>query len=429
MDPEPLHKSIGIRRAAVGAAALAIGVVGVVWLASEDERPAARVEATLPSPDLEAQRAVLAPASIANAAEADVRAESPGEMQMCGGAWIKLKNDGDVDWDSVGSATNESVQALSASVLGAMASSAEERVRGAASVLSMHSLTLAGKKLSECERDAACKQDAALVARQLSEQRDALARLAQGSNDPTVYGWAVRACKDASRESPGQCQVIHPAQWALLDPTNAAPWMAVAARAQAEKDEAALDDALYRISVAERYDAEEYKLGSIVLDHAPDTEENLWGTRSLVFEGLGIGALQIFEARTLQTLCAAKELAGDEVRRDACERSAEMLVKGSTSRSGSLIGIVIGGQVGWPEERSERLGRENDALQLAGTRPTPEGAAPLGCADIRGQLKRIRELAAEGEVAVLRRRLAEDSARTVASTLVRSFGSGAVPPR
>jgi hypothetical protein len=48
---------------------------------------------------------------------------------------------------------------------------------------------------------------------------------------------------------------------------------------------------------------------------------------------------------------------------------------------------------------------------------------------MRAQFERIRELAAEGEIAVLRRRVAENSARTVASTTVRSFRPGALPPR
>jgi len=420
MKSEPPPESIGARRAIAAAVAMGVFVVaGVVWLLGESDRPAGTVEATSPPLVVDRPVVALAPASVATAADAEVRVESPGEMQMCGGAWVKLKDDGDVDWDSVGSATKESVDALSASVLVAMASSADEQARGVALMISMPSLTLARVKPSACEGDVACERDLASTKKQITEQRDALARLAQDSNDPTLYGWAVRACTVAPKESSGHCQVIHPAQWARLDPTNAVPWLAVAARAQAEKDAAALNDALYRISVAERYDPEEYKLGSILLDHAPDAEVNLWGTWNLVFQGIGLGGLQGFDAGALLAPCAAKELVADDVRRDVCERGAEMLVKDSTTLNGLLIGRAIGKQVGWPEARIDRLQKEGSSLQDAWTRQTPAGAASLGCAAIRGQLDRIREFAAQGQVAALRGRVMKESARTLASTSVR----------
>jgi len=428
MESEPFRQSTGVRRVTAGAVAtLAIGVAGVAWLMSQDERPAATGAATGPLPVIEEPRVAPEPAVIAVAAEP--RVESPGEMQMCGGAWVKLKDDGDVDWDSVGAVTKDGVEALFASVTAAMASSADEQARGAALMISMPPLTLARAKASSCQGDVACEEDLALEAKRMAERRDALARLAQDSNDPTLYGWAVRACDFAPKESLGHCQLIDPAQWARLDPANAAPWMAVAARAQAEKDTTALSDALYRISAAERYDPEEYKLGLILMDHAPDAEANLWGTRNLVVRGVELGALQGFDAQTLPDLCSAKEMAADEARHDACERSAEMLVKGSASLKGLLIGRAIGKRVGWPEERNERLLKESAALQAAGTRQAAEGAASLGCAAIRAQVERVREFAAEGEVAALRRRVAEDSARTVATTTVHGFLPSVVPPR
>ena len=430
MEPEPPRRSIGRRRAVAGAvAALAIGVVGIVGLASGDEPPAASVERTSPAVVIEEPRVAFAPAAAASAAPAEAQVDSPGEVQMCGGAWVKLKDDGDVDWDSVGAATKESVEALSASVIAAMASSADEQARGAALMISMPSSTLARAKPSACEGDVACERDLASARKQVAEQRDALARLAQDSNDPTLYGWAVRTCTAAPKDNPGHCQVIHPAQWARLDPTNAVPWMAVATRAHAEKDTVTLNDALYRISVAERYDPEEYKLASVLLDHAPDSEANLWGMWNLVVQGVGLGAMQGFDAEAVHAPCAAKEMAADDARRDACERSAEMLVKGSSTLTGLLIGRAIGKRVGWPEERSERLQKESQALQAAWIGHTPEGVSSLGCASIRSHFDGIRRFAAEGQVAVLRQQLADDSARTLASTTVRNVLSSAVPPR
>jgi len=428
MDPEPLRKPTGARRGVAGAvAAFAAAGLVIVWLASADERPAARIEAASPAPLVEEPRAALAPAAVASAADAEVRAEAPGEMQMCGGTWVRLNDDGDVDRDSVAAATKESVEALSAAAIAAMASSADEQARGAALAIAMSPPGSA--KAPACEGDVACERESATAAKERVERRDALARLAQASANPTIYGWAVQACGAAIADGPGQCQVINAPQWARLDPANAAPWMAVAAKARAEKDSAGLDDALFRISVAERYDPGEYRLGAAVLDHVPDREANLWGTLSLIARGLGFDAAAKGDALMLASLCEARELTQDEVRRDACERSAEMLAKGSTTLNGLKLGGVIGKQVGWPQERIDRVQQESRELESAGTREHPTGAEAFGCRSLRLRLDAVREFAAHGEVAALRRRAAEGSSRTVASTSARAFMPGAVPSR
>lgn len=431
MEPEPLRKPTRGRRAIAGAlAAIAIGAIGIVGLMSEDEPHVATAQATAPPAVGEEPATALVPAAVASEAPAEVRAEAPGEVQMCGGAWVRLKDDGDVDWDSVGAASKESTDALAESVIAAMTSSADEQARAAALVIGMPPISQARVKPSACEGDVACERELTMAVKEWAERHDALARLAQNSSDPTVYGWAVQACSVAIRDRPGHCQVISAAQWARLDPTNAAPWMAVAAKAQAGRDSAALDDALFRISMAERYDPGEYKVGSVVLDHLPDSEASLWGTLNLVARGLPFNASQaIGDAQIVLSLCTAKDPAQDGTGREACERSAEMLVKGSATLLGLTVGRAIGKRVGWSQERIDQLQKESRALESAWTRETPKGAESLGCKTLRAQFDSIREFAAEGQVAALRRRVMEESARSVASMSVRSLASGSVPPR
>ena len=54
-------------------------------------------------------------------------------------------------------------------------------------------------------------------------QREALAQLAQTSDDPQVYAWAYRACQGASSQAPGSCLAVTAARWAQLDPGTPNP--------------------------------------------------------------------------------------------------------------------------------------------------------------------------------------------------------------
>ncbi|MCE9661082.1 MAG: hypothetical protein K8R60_21345 [Burkholderiales bacterium] len=432
MNPDPLRVSLRLRRTAVGAAAaIAVAAVGTVWLVAGDE-PARPTVAELPvgAPVVEEPRLALAPTAAASGADIAVGVESPGEVQMCGGAWVRLKDDGDVDWDSVAAASKESTDALTSTVVAAMTSSADEQARAAAIAIAMNPTGRALMKPSACEGDTACERDLNIALKEWQERRDALAKLAQDSADPTVYAWAVRACGITVKEGPGHCQLISAAQWARLDPANAAPWIAVAMNAQAEKDRAAVDDALFRISVAERYDPGDYRIGLVLLDHVPDSEANLWAALTLVAQGIGFdAAAAIGEIQSLASLCPAKELNQDNARSEACERSAEVLVRSSMTLNGLMAGRMIGKRVGWPQERIDGLQKESGALKAAWERESPTGSESLSCKALRAQLDSVREFAAHGQVAALRRRVGEPAVRTVASTSLRSGVSGPVPPR
>ena len=316
MDPDSLRRSTRHRRTVAGAATLiAIAAVGIVWLVGGDEpRPtSAAVPAT--APVIEQPRLALALPSAASEAAIEMRLESPGEVQMCGGAWIELKEDGEVDWKSVEAVSP--AEAFMTGALEAMASGADERARAAA----LATMARAG--------------------RERPRLADTLAKLAQTSDDPVVYGWAVQACSVAAPEVTGFCQVISPAQWARLDPANAAPWISVAARAQAENDTAAFEDALYRIGSAERYEPD-YKLASVLLDHVPAGEANLWGAFNLAVSGSGASAgFAASEGGLPLHSCRAQDLTQGG-RRETCSRIAEMLVKASTTHHGLTVGSAIG---------------------------------------------------------------------------------------
>jgi hypothetical protein len=257
-------------------------------------------------------------------------------------------------------------------------------------------------------------------------RRDALAQLAQDSSDPVVYGWAVQACSVAAQDATGFCQVISVSQWARLDPSNAAPWIAVATKAQAEHDPPAFADALFRISVAERYDPGEHRRAALLLDHVPAGDDNLWGAWNLAVNAVAIGtAFASVDARALNGFCRSADLA-DEGRREVCDRIAEMLVKAATTPLGLNAGRAIGKRVGWAEERLRQLESESRALEsmIAGRM----AAESLACGHLHAELDAFREFAEQGQVAVLRRRFAQ-SASTLASVSPRGVQPGIALPR
>jgi len=424
MEPDPLPVSTGARRVIAGALLVgAVVVVGVGWLLGDESEPPVAA-ADLP--------AVFAPVSVdppavaaGSLADAGARADAPGEVQMCGGAWVKLKEDGEVDRESVEAATRESDNALSELTLAAMTSSADEQARGAALAMRAHPVVAERVKLAACKGDATCERDLSASALDSIARRDALARFAKDSSDPLVYGWAVRACGTAAQDAAAHCQVINAAQWARLEPSNAAPWIAVAARAQAERDPSMLEDALFRVAAAERYDPGDFRLASVLLDHVPAGEANLHGASALAWGAVGIAAAQATgDSQILLGLCPAGGLS-DPLRRDACDRVAAMLVKGSAIHLGLVVGRAIGKRAGWPEERLQELQKEAQAIESKRVGRTD--AESVSCGYLQARLDDLREFAERGQVAVLRKRLAQAAPNTLASASSRGPGVGALP--
>ena len=104
----------------------------------------------------------------------------------------------------------------------------------------------------DCEPGAHCSarlQAAVLASYQRAPQPvDALLQLAQGSTEPLIMQTALLVC-DAQRAVPKGCAGLSPRRLTQLDPDNAAAWLELAAR-----EPAAADEALYRASLATRWD-------------------------------------------------------------------------------------------------------------------------------------------------------------------------------
>ncbi|HEU5297115.1 MAG TPA: hypothetical protein VFU71_20205 [Burkholderiaceae bacterium] len=92
---------------------------------------------------------------------------------------------------------------------------------------------------------------------------DALAQLAQATNDAWVQQIALRAC-DGSASA--LCASLGTRRWSTLEPDNAAAWIELAAR-----DPQAIDEALFGVRRASRIDAHRGRLAAWVLQASPES--------------------------------------------------------------------------------------------------------------------------------------------------------------
>lgn len=151
----------------------------------------------------------------------------------------------------------------------------------------------------------------------LSVAIEALAQLAQVSDDAWVQQLAQRACNGAGLPT---CASLGTRRWSTLEPDNAAAWLELAA-----VDAQAVDEALYRAGQASRFDAHRGRLAAQVLlatsAQAPPMQRYAAWQRA--------GELQ--RASDTATAAAAARACSDGARRDAnraqlCDADARWLL-------------------------------------------------------------------------------------------------------
>jgi hypothetical protein len=323
-----------------------------------------------------ARAASGAPSAYAAGALALAASASHGaeEIELCGGRWFKLNPDGSGDTEAF------------------------ERVIG---------LPEARAALMEALR-ADPSDYAAAVAIRLSavgappnaESLDTLARMATTTIDPRVYALAFNAC-GAAPGSPGSCQLLSAAQWARIDPGNAAPWRAVLNDAGVRHDTATQGEALYRMSTSTRNDDRFLGLMQEVLAHLATDDASLPAALALTVDAAGVDSTQrVPSYRDLVPLCRDGALS-DSNRRQTCSAVAELLFSKADTLLARQIGITLGKQLGWDPGRIEQARGESTAYfesLAAKGQDAPRGS----CADMRQDLDSFKTRARLGEAGAVR---------------------------
>lgn len=318
----------------------------------------------------------------------DPAAQGAEGVEVCGLGWVTKPAEGDLDGRAL--MDRSGVAQARQRILAKLRSDASEFARATALLLAMTSSDGRGwfARIGLAPDDHA-------------NARDQLARLAAASTDPKVYALAYKACGANANAGVGACQLINAAQWARLDPDNAAPWLFMLWTATTRKDRAAQDEALHRIASAKHERLGYFAAAGAILDATPDDDGAQLAAWMMVTEVIGVEAAVGLPGLTpLVNACKGDALA-DANRRQTCSAVAEVLTERSDTVFDRRFGTVIGKNSGWPTERHERLAGEYAAYSIA-TLPTAPSAEDLSCATLRRDTDRVRRAAAVGENAALR---------------------------
>ncbi len=342
-------------------------------------------------------------ASLSNAIEPGTASAADDEVQVCGGAWVKSGADGRPSEEAMNAMDDRATEEAVSAALVAMEASSDPRALAAARYFRAVRAGLAAEFLSKCDGNAVCVARDERSRSQGRAQRDALARLAQDSNDPQVYAWAYRACKNAPEADHGACLMVSAAQWARLDPSNAEPWLALGDEARTRGDSSAFDEAMFHVASSERHDPGFGALSAVMTEYVPAGDANLLGTWGMLIQAIGIDSVDGIAWQNSSRYCGAEEIA-DPNRRETCERMARMLVDRSTTLIARSIGTGIGKRLGWPAERLEALARQREAeTSVQRVHAVQASADPFNCSGLRDQIDRLREVARVGEIEALYR--------------------------
>ena len=383
--PAELPVSIPRRWAWAIGVGVALLAALLVWLLLVG-RSAARPIDEAPSVFSAAQeRRVMGPVPLRTMAAPAPRAASVDpargvdEYEVCGGGWVKANVEGEPDEADVKRAIRR-----------------DEAARAVDQALAADPRPVA--------------QAARLILQGVdapAASRESLARFAATTADPAVYALAYRMC-GSGRLRDGACGLLSAEQWARIDPGNAAPWQEVFAAAQARQDSSAANEALHRIATSQRSSQRYFQLPGLVVEAAPPDDGLRNGVFVLTVEAIGIQAAWSMPGYQPLVSACRRDALRDSNRRQTCESIADLLAERSDTLIERMLGGAVGRQVGWPEERIERMRAELQAFTnsaYAGVQPREA----MGCEAIKRMNDDVRNKARLGEVGAMREWLAHEA--------------------
>lgn len=388
MTRAALRKNLAAALPLLGIVAVLIGLF--VLSERTSERP--------PSPFARAIVAVPAPlpSRIASPARPLATRVSPttgrAEMQVCGGTWIGVDENGVVESEPLLAMQERLARETEPGVLASMAASGEPRT--VATGLQLRWL-MSGRGPDPAGREAF----------------ETLVGMATVTRDPEVYGTAYETCVDARAKAvdtavpPARCALLTTAQWTALDAGNAFPWLVRAEEAHRRGEPTEEDDALWQASQAPLFESLWAPSIGRVMAHVPDGDgERLWGALGVAVGTVGLYASQSTSVFRVLRSCATAALV-DARRRDTCERLATRVTAIADTLIWRSVGGAMGRNVGWSDETLAAVATDTRAyMEAFGS--LEAAVAPEDCGAVRRDVERFREVGRLGEIGMVRRALA-----------------------
>ncbi len=239
--------------------------------------------------------------------------------------------------------------------------------------------------------------------------RDALARMALVSQSSAIYAMAWQLCRSHGvQDTSSACHMLSAQQWARLDASNAAAWLAVAEQATARGDGAAQFEAMFQLSKARTFDLRWGAAMERVLSQTPSALP-VSDALALVADLQRLERSAMANAYQLPLQYCAATRQRDANTAQQCADIAQMLVTHARSLTDFKAGIALGEQGAMPPERVASLTLEHealtDALENSHSDPTQLG----DCTAAQKHVAQTFIAATQGELALARHVLARQS--------------------
>jgi hypothetical protein len=247
-----------------------------------------------------------------------------------------------------------------------------------------------------------------------SSVAERLVDLAVNSTDAVVYAAAYLHCDRAAwlnAQAKTSCTRLSPAQWARLDPDNAAPWMYQAQMAAKTGDQAGVSEAVFRVSKARRITDHSHVAAQALMANLPENmpDEMLVAIGNLFLLGGHAGTF-LPGYQLLAGHCSAARLAvpdGDANGRQLCSDIADMLSQRGTTVLEMSIGLGMAKRGAWSAQKLSLAQAQLEELMrvMDGHFNGEVSTDSNSCSALKKAAAYRRDWIALGEVGALRQRV------------------------
>jgi hypothetical protein len=223
----------------------------------------------------------------------------------------------------------------------------------------------ANRRVPNCDVINECSEQVrALVRRKVSPLVDSLVNFAVHGSDPKLYSFAHNICQSTSFAGEPVCGRIDAMQWLQRDPDNGAAATYALAEMQlptSGMDTTAFDNALYRLSLAKRFDYY-FDLGGELptLPATLDDYQHRTVLDSYVYSYLAMAPLPPY--RNVVAACADENLKNPN-RRFTCSSIANQFLSDNASLIDRAIFLKLATNLDWNKTKLQEIADDVDAVK------------------------------------------------------------------